>query len=460
VLIGPRQVGKTTLINSILKDKEYLFLDGDDNTVTETLANANTEILKSIIGNHKYVFVDEVQRIPNIGLKLKIMVDQLKDVQVIVSGSSSLDINNVTQEPLTGRKFEFHMFPVSWNEFENSVGYMKAQQQLEIRLLYGMYPDVIKQEWEGKPLYDELSDAEQMLADSLLKLAQEAGPLDKAEGIWVGYVDGANNENNSIGVNCGNCALHKSSVACLILDMPIEEEGACRFAVIPDGYVTAGSDVSEDMSDYSDNMEDDLDMSKASLADRYSSILSLAQPDDLATLLNPNFQTKAPEIANLSQFAKGNLSFFDRMIRSDLGAYLPGDLLVKVDIATMANSLELRSPMLDVNVVEWGLSLPRKYKIKGFKTKHILKDVARSLVPANLIDRPKMGFGIPRAEWLRTGMKELVMDTLTDTTSTQRGWLNPAEVKKVLDLHMSGQDKDSIIWPMLMLELWARTWLD
>jgi predicted AAA+ superfamily ATPase len=99
--------------------------------------------LKSIIGNHKYIFIDEVQRIPNIGLKLKIIVDQLKEVQVIVSGSSSLDINNVTQEPLTGRKFEFHMFPVSWKEFENSVGYMKAQQQLEIRLLYGMYPDVI-----------------------------------------------------------------------------------------------------------------------------------------------------------------------------------------------------------------------------------------------------------------------------------------------------------------------------
>jgi asparagine synthase (glutamine-hydrolysing) len=200
--------------------------------------------------------------------------------------------------------------------------------------------------------------------------------------------------------------------------------------------------------------------SKASLAVRYSSILSLAQPDDLSTLLNPNFQTKAAEIANLGQFAEGNLSSFDRMIRSDLGAYLPGDLLVKVDIATMANSLELRSPMLDVNVVEWGLSLPRKYKIKGFETKHILKDVARSLVPANLIDRPKMGFGIPRAEWLRTGMRELVVDTLTDTTTTQRGWLNPVEVKKVLDLHMSGQDKDSIIWPMLMLELWARTWLD
>jgi asparagine synthase (glutamine-hydrolysing) len=148
------------------------------------------------------------------------------------------------------------------------------------------------------------------------------------------------------------------------------------------------------------------------------------------------------------------------MIRSDLYSYLPGDLLVKVDIATMANSLELRSPLLDVNVIEWGVSLPRKYKIKGFETKHILKDVARSLVPANLIDRPKMGFGIPRAEWLRAEMKELVMDTVTDTTASQRGWLDPVQVKKVLEIHMSGQDKDNLIWPMLMLELWARTWLD
>ncbi|MBP6557185.1 MAG: ATP-binding protein [Flavobacterium sp.] len=143
VLIGPRQVGKTTLINSLLENKPYLFLDGDDNTVIETLSNANTEILKSIIGNHKYVFIDEVQRIPNIGLKLKIMVDQFKDVQVIVSGSSAFDINNATQESLTGRKFEYHLFPISWNEFENNIGYIKAQQQLELRMLYGMYPDVI-----------------------------------------------------------------------------------------------------------------------------------------------------------------------------------------------------------------------------------------------------------------------------------------------------------------------------
>lgn len=143
VLIGPRQVGKTTLINALLDGIPFLFLDGDDAVVVDTLANANTETLKSTIGSYKYVFIDEVQRIPNIGLKLKIIVDQIKDVQVIVSCSSAFEINHLTQEPLTGRKFEYHLFPISWGEFESNVGYIKAQQQLELRLLYGMYPDVI-----------------------------------------------------------------------------------------------------------------------------------------------------------------------------------------------------------------------------------------------------------------------------------------------------------------------------
>jgi asparagine synthase (glutamine-hydrolysing) len=196
------------------------------------------------------------------------------------------------------------------------------------------------------------------------------------------------------------------------------------------------------------------------LGSRYNSILSLTQSSELKNLLNPNIYARSAEISSLTSFSAGDLSPFDRMIRSDFDNYLPGDLLVKVDIATMASSLELRSPMLDVNLVEWGISLPHSYKIKGFETKHILKDVARSLVPAKLIDRPKMGFGIPRAEWLRTGMRELVIDTLTDTTATQRGWFNTTEVKKVIDTHMAGRDTDHVIWPMIMLELWARTWLD
>ena len=71
-----------------------------------------------------------------------------------------------------------------------------------------------------------------------------------------------------------------------------------------------------------------------------------------------------------------------------------------------------------------------------------------------------MGFGIPRAEWLRTEMKEMVVDTLTDTTATQRGWFKSSEVKNVINNHMDGEDRDNLLWPMLMLELWARTWLD
>jgi asparagine synthase (glutamine-hydrolysing) len=198
-----------------------------------------------------------------------------------------------------------------------------------------------------------------------------------------------------------------------------------------------------------------------SLAERYFSIQSLTQKEVLRNLLRNGIYAESIAIDFYDQFNQGReFSKLDQLVRSDLAYYLPGDILTKVDMATMANSLELRSPMLDMNLVEWGISLPDKYKIKGFETKHILKDVARSLVPAELIDRPKMGFGIPRAEWLRTGMKEMVIDTLTDNTASQRGWFNAIEVKKTIDIHMSGEDKDSQLWPMLMLELWARTWLD
>jgi asparagine synthase (glutamine-hydrolysing) len=198
-----------------------------------------------------------------------------------------------------------------------------------------------------------------------------------------------------------------------------------------------------------------------SMAERYFSIQSLAQREVLQNLLCSGIYEESIAIDFCDHFNQGiGFSKLNQLVRSDFAYYLPGDILTKVDIATMANSLELRSPMLDVNVVEWGVSLPDKFKIKGFETKHILKDVARSLVPADLIDRPKMGFGIPRAEWLRTGMKEMVIDSLTDNTASQRGWFNPIEVKKTIDIHMSGEDKDNQLWPMLMLELWARTWLD
>jgi len=197
-----------------------------------------------------------------------------------------------------------------------------------------------------------------------------------------------------------------------------------------------------------------------SLADRYSSILSLAQPLDLRRLINPEYFSTTASKVFIDEFQSGNVSNLDRMLRSDFDSYLPGDLLVKADIASMANSLELRSPFLDVNLIEWGISLPSEYKLKGFSTKRILKDVARSLVPPELIDRPKMGFGIPRAEWLRGSMKTMLLDVLTDHTARNRGWFNSKEVTRAIELHMSGKDQDNVLWPMLMLELWAKNWLD
>jgi len=143
LVIGPRQVGKTTLINSILENRPHLFLDGDDSTVRNLLTDPNTEQLKSIIGNHNTLFIDEAQRIENIGLTLKIITDQFKNTQLLVSGSSAFELNNQTSEPLTGRKWEYKLYPISWQELEDSIGYVKSEQQLELRILYGMYPDVI-----------------------------------------------------------------------------------------------------------------------------------------------------------------------------------------------------------------------------------------------------------------------------------------------------------------------------
>ena len=111
VVVGARQVGKTTLLNEILKDKEYLFLDADDPATRNLLQSPTTEQIRTLIGHYKYIFLDEAQRIPGIGLTLKIITDQFKNVQIFVSGSSSFDLGNELNEPLTGRNGNMNCFP-------------------------------------------------------------------------------------------------------------------------------------------------------------------------------------------------------------------------------------------------------------------------------------------------------------------------------------------------------------
>ncbi|PSR15406.1 MAG: ATPase [Bacteroidetes bacterium] len=146
MIIGPRQVGKTTLILNQLNGEDYTFFDGDDPSIRAELDTPNTEKIRQLIGGKKIVFIDEAQRINNIGLTLKIIIDQFKDVQLWISGSSSFNLFNELNEPLTGRKWEYELYPISWEEYENHVGYLKAQQDLENRLIFGMYPDVINNE--------------------------------------------------------------------------------------------------------------------------------------------------------------------------------------------------------------------------------------------------------------------------------------------------------------------------
>jgi predicted AAA+ superfamily ATPase len=156
IVIGPRQVGKTTLIESILKTKDYLLLDGDDPKTRTFLSASNTEQIRSILGNNQFVFIDEAQRIDGIGLTMKIITDRFKDVQLFASGSSSFDLSNKINEPLTGRKWEYQLFPISWEEYENHHGYLYSEQQLENRLLYGFYPDVLNNPGDEIPILRNL----------------------------------------------------------------------------------------------------------------------------------------------------------------------------------------------------------------------------------------------------------------------------------------------------------------
>lgn len=144
IVLGPRQVGKTTLLDQLCSNEgDFLLLNGDDSVTQRMLENIGEIQLKQLIGGHKTIFFDEAQRFTNIGLILKIIHDRIKGVRVVVSGSSALELSSNINEPLTGRKWEYQMYPISWRELSTHFGVLGAKQQFELRLIYGMYPDVI-----------------------------------------------------------------------------------------------------------------------------------------------------------------------------------------------------------------------------------------------------------------------------------------------------------------------------
>ncbi len=204
IVLGARQVGKTTLIKKILQEKDYLFLNGDDPTVRALLSEINTEEIKSLIGNYKYVFVDEAQRIHNIGLTLKIIVDNFSNVQLLITGSSSFYLGDEINETLTGRKWEYILYPIAWEEYEQKLGYLKAYQQLENRLLYGFYPDVLNNPGQEKEILKNLVDSylfKDVLALSGLRRASVLEKLVQALALQIGQEVNYTELGTMLGIN-------------------------------------------------------------------------------------------------------------------------------------------------------------------------------------------------------------------------------------------------------------------
>ncbi len=158
LLLGPRQVGKTTVL--LYLQEMYpgsMYLDCDEPDVRSLLTDATSSKLRSLLGSQKVVIIDEAQRVKNIGLTLKLIIDKLKDIQVIVSGSSALELSADINEPLTGRKIEMVMSGLSYHEMYEYHGVLEEKRQLETRLRYGMYPEVITHSERSEILLRELT---------------------------------------------------------------------------------------------------------------------------------------------------------------------------------------------------------------------------------------------------------------------------------------------------------------
>jgi predicted AAA+ superfamily ATPase len=161
VILGARQVGKSTLISMLptCNANKTLWLDGENADVQQLFKNINSERLKQIAGDHKIVVIDEAQKIDGIGSVLKLFADYCKDIQVIASGSSAFELRNSLNEPLTGRKFEFSLFPLSFQEMVHHTSLLEELRQLPQRLIFGYYPEIVMHTQEAERRLRFLSES-------------------------------------------------------------------------------------------------------------------------------------------------------------------------------------------------------------------------------------------------------------------------------------------------------------
>lgn len=161
IVMGARQVGKTTLLKQVFStdSNDVLWMSGDEPDVRGMFENMTSTRLRSIIGNHRVVIIDEAQRIEDIGIKLKLIIDQIPSVQLMATGSSSFELANKINEPLTGRKWEYKLFPLSFTELVNETNLLEEKRMVPHRMVYGSYPDVVTHPGKEVAILRELTES-------------------------------------------------------------------------------------------------------------------------------------------------------------------------------------------------------------------------------------------------------------------------------------------------------------
>jgi asparagine synthase (glutamine-hydrolysing) len=201
-------------------------------------------------------------------------------------------------------------------------------------------------------------------------------------------------------------------------------------------------------------------------AGRYVDSIRFFSADDKAALLSADVRRRLngsdAEAALAKHFAPyAHLPWPSQMMHFDADTYLPEDVLVKVDRMSMAHSIESRVPLLDNAVVAFASTLPADFKLKNGRGKHVLKELAATLLPKGLVDRRKQGFGVPLGVWFRGNMRELFADTLLSTRSLTRGYFRAPFVRRLVDEHVSGRRDHTLrLWQLVIFERWHAQYLD
>jgi len=204
VLMGPRQVGKTTLLKNNFTTKDTLWLNGDDPDIRLQLANRSSTFLKKLVQNHSRIIIDEAQRVENIGLTLKLLHDNFPEKKIIATGSSSFELANQINEPLTGRKWEYKLWPISMGEMMQKTSFLEENRLMEHRMVYGWYPEVINNAGKEKNILQQLADSylyKDLLTWEDIKKPQKLETLLQALAFQVGQLVSYHELSQTVGIN-------------------------------------------------------------------------------------------------------------------------------------------------------------------------------------------------------------------------------------------------------------------